>query len=112
MWLGLTSPIMKLNDIKWFLNASSTENIIELETPLIDYMYYAFNIYDLAPSYDIPIYFIQGSNDFITPTDMVQDYFDELKCIKKEIVIQQDGGHTPFLDDPETFADTVLDLLN
>lgn len=111
MWLGLTSPTMNLDDMKWFLKASSTEKIISLEKPLINYMYYDFDIYDFDGTYDVPIYFVQGTNDYITPTGMVEEYFNELDHGDKKMILQDAGGHTPFLDDPESFAAIIKDLL-
>lgn len=107
MWLGLTSPTMNFNDLKWFLKAASTEKIFELEEELIDYMYFDFDIYDQGLTYEVPMYFIQGSNDYITPTEMVEKFYEPLKAPEKKMVLQENGGHTPFLDDPKAFADLL-----
>ncbi|MDC7226021.1 MAG: alpha/beta hydrolase [Spirochaetales bacterium] len=112
MWLGLTSPDVSINDLRWFKNASSTETIFKLEKNLINYMYYGFDIDVLDNQYDVPIYYISGGNDWITPYTMVKIYCNNLVAPSKDMIIIENTGHTPFLDQPESFADAVKLLLN
>ena len=112
MLRGITSPDMGWNDLKWFMNASSTERIFELEADLIQYMYDDFDLYDLGDSFDVPIYFIQGEMDYITPTPMVEDYYEGMNAPQKGMVAIAGTGHTPFLDQPEDFCTAVLDVLD
>lgn len=75
MFIAITSPEISWNDMKWFLFASDTQNIAASQNNLVNYMYFQFNVMDLSEKYDIPICFIQGDIDWITPTDMVADYY-------------------------------------
>lgn len=104
---ALTSPEMSWNDAKWFLFASGTQNIISSQGNLVDYMYFQFDVMDLANEYDIPICFIQGDSDWITPTNMVADYYSTVSSEQKEMIIINNAGHTPFLDRPEQFCNAV-----
>ncbi len=112
MWLGLTSPYISIDDLRWFKKASNTETIFELEKNLINYMYYDFDINALDNQYDVPIYYISGGNDWITPYTMVETYYNNLVAPSKDMIIIDNTGHTPFLDQPERFAAAVKQILD
>ena len=111
MYLAVTSPEFSWNDLKWFLAASDSENIMNCQKELVEYMYFGFNVMDLSEKYDIPICFIQGESDWITPTDMVKGYYDTISASSKKFVVIDNAGHTPFLDNPEQFCDEVRQFL-
>lgn len=108
---ALSSPHMNINDAKWFMFASGTKNIISTQSKLMDYMYFGFNINDVELPDSVPLYFIQGDCDYITPTDMVRKYYDSIDIHSKNMVIIENTGHTPFLDNPESFCQKVKELL-
>ncbi len=112
IFTAITSPEMSWNDAKWFLFASNTQNIILSQRNLVDYMYFQFDVMDLREKYDIPICFIQGDNDWITPTNLVENYYSGVTADKKEMVIINNAGHTPFLDNPEHFCEAVKTFLS
>lgn len=112
MWLGLTSPDVSINDLRWFEKASNTEIVFDLQENLINYMYYTFDIDTLDNHYDVPIYYISGGNDWITPYTMVETYYNNLVAPSKNMIIIDNTGHTPFLDQPERFADAVRQMLD
>ena len=98
-------------DVKWFLFASNARNIIESQRNLVDYMYFRYRIEDLKCRYPMPVCFIQGDSDWITPTPMVRDYYAAVVAERKEMVVIQDAGHTPFLDHPQRFCAAVKEFL-
>ena len=112
IFVAITSPEMSWNDVKWFLFASDTQNIITSQNSLVNYMYFQFDVMDLREKYDIPICFIQGDSDWITPTNLVDNYYSGVKANKKEMVIINNAGHTPFLDNPEQFCEAVKTFLS
>lgn len=109
---AITSPEMSWNDVKWFLFASDTQNIVASQNNLVNYMYFQFDVMDLSEKCDIPICFIQGDNDWITPTDMVADYYSCISAKKKEMATLDNAGHTPFLDNPGQFCEAVKIFLS
>lgn len=111
-FIGLSSPEMNIEDLRWFINAINTKTLFHLVEPLIDYSYYEFDALKLSSSFEVPMYFIQGEDDWITPTAMVEDYFDTVSAPEKELILMQGCGHTPFLDDPAEFADSVKKVLS
>ena len=111
IFTAITSPELSWNDAKWFLFASNTQNIITSQNSLVNYMYFQFDVVGMNDKYDIPICFIQGDNDWITPTNLVDNYYSGVTAIKKEMVIINNAGHTPFLDHPEQFCEAVKTFL-
>ena len=104
---ALTSPHFNLNDAKWFLFASDTKNIIDSQTELIDYMYFGFDLSEIRLPENVPVLFVQGDCDYITPTDMVKAYCASVNSDTVRMVIIPDAGHTPFLDHPAAFCEAV-----
>lgn len=111
-FIGLSSPDMNYNDLRWFINAVNTKKMFNLVEPLIDYSYYEFDTSNFNSSFDVPMYFIQGECDWTTPTPMVKEYFETVSAPNKELIVIQGCGHTPFLDDPIEFAASVKTLLH
>lgn len=56
---------------------------------------------------DIPIFFIAGKYDFITPTTLVHKFYDELTAPMKELIIFENSGHLPQLEEHEHFAEVL-----
>ena len=110
MITALTSPHFNLNDARWFLFASSTKNFIDSQTELIDYMYIGFDLNKIRLSENVPVLFVQGDCDYITPTDMVKEYCESTDSDSVRIVTIPDTGHTPFLDNPAAFCEAVKGL--
>ena len=104
---ALTSPHFNLNDAKWFLFASDTKNIIDSQTKLINYMYFRFDQNEVRLPENVPVLFVQGDCDYITPTDMVKEYCESARSDTVRMVTIPDAGHTPFLDNPAAFCETV-----
>lgn len=107
MFIAMTSPEMPWKDARWFLYASSTKNIVDSQKPLMDEMYFQFKIEDYNKDYPVPICFIQGDGDWITPTDLVRDYHLDMTAEHKELIVIEGAGHTPFLDHPDVFCQAV-----
>lgn len=111
MFTGITSPEMNLNDIKWFLSASNTKNIFDSQHDLVNYMYCEFDLNELDLGNDVPICFIQGEGDWTTPTGMVKEYCASQSSENIDMVVIENTGHTPFLDNPEDFCEAVKEFL-
>lgn len=112
IFTAITSSDLSWNDVKWFLFASNSQNIITSQSSLVDYLYFQFDVVDLSERNDIPICFIQGDSDWITPTNLVDHYYSGVTAQKKEMITINNAGHTPFLDDPEQFCEAVKSFLS
>jgi pimeloyl-ACP methyl ester carboxylesterase len=48
---------------------------------------------ELGLEFAIPVYFIQGAEDFTTPTELAREYLESIKAPRKEFVLIEGGGH-------------------
>lgn len=112
MWKGLISPDMSFDDIRWYILTMDTATLFELEENLVDYMYFGFDMKELDFNYQVPMYFISGGNDWVTPYIFVEDIIENICAPEKELLIMEEVGHVPFLDQPEKFAENLKCFLN
>lgn len=82
----------------------------------------AGGLYSLAPLYpsmmafdarklgasSIPVVFIQGSMDTVTPTLVVRSYFDTLKAPNKQFIVLAGDGHLALLTDTNRVLDELV----
>ncbi len=60
----------------------------------------------------VPIYFLEGKYDMITPTVVVEDFYSGLNAEKgKKLVIFEDSGHYPMLDEKEHYEDILVNTV-
>ncbi len=59
---------------------------------------------------DMPVFFIAGKYDFITPTALVQKFCDELDAPMKELIIFENSAHLPQLEEHEQFAEVLIKI--
>ncbi|EFA22385.1 alpha/beta fold hydrolase [Bifidobacterium gallicum] len=111
MMLGLTSPDMGLQDMRWILTASNTKKLFATQRNLVNHLYYGFRIEDIAAPANIPLCFIQGECDWITPTALVKPFYEKLDHPNKHYVEIPQTGHSPFLDAPQEFSESVRTFL-
>lgn len=55
------------------------------------------NLTALGPDFDIPIFFIQGTDDNVAQTSLAEEYFKTIRAPHKEMVLLEGGGHFAFL---------------
>ena len=61
-------------------------------------------------SFEIPVLFIQGSEDKLSPTSMVRQYYDAISAPKKKMIVLDDAGHLAILRNRALFRDALLDI--
>jgi pimeloyl-ACP methyl ester carboxylesterase len=54
-------------------------------------------------NFALPIFVIQGAEDFDTPAELARGYYDAIVAPRKEFVTLPNGGHTALLDDRASF---------
>ncbi len=106
--MALVSPDISLREIKWYLVDSPPMRIAD-DNPLLEFMY-SFDANKML-EYEVPMYFISGGNDYVTPFSAVQSYYEKITAPNKDMKIMDGMGHTPFVDEPEEFAEIVKKLL-
>jgi pimeloyl-ACP methyl ester carboxylesterase len=103
---GLTSPEYGLLDIfkvaKGSSFSSSHMKYDVIEGPLID------NVLEV----DVPVYFLMGRHDYVTPLALVEEYCEVLKAPHKQIIGFEKSAHFPFFEEPESFAFALKAIRN
>ncbi|MBW8050872.1 MAG: alpha/beta hydrolase [Cytophagales bacterium] len=61
---------------------------------------------------EVPVYFIQGKHDGVSPGNLLDKYYNELEAPHKELIVLQNSGHFTFLKEPEVFCDVIIKVLN
>ncbi len=108
--MGLFSPNMTFNDLRWFLlPMTNFEKFMEPNSELCDTLFSesGLSMYDYTTCYEVPITFITGDCDWITPFVNVEEYMNVISAPQKKLIYIENAGHTPFLDKPEEFSDAV-----
>lgn len=68
------------------------------------------NIMEDISSLDLPVFFLTGKNDYITPLQLVEEYFEILEAPRKDLVIFEDSAHFPFLQETEKFNRKIINI--
>jgi pimeloyl-ACP methyl ester carboxylesterase len=112
IWMGTTSPYFSFDDLKWYLKAMlDLDGFFLLQDPLMIETT-NFDINNLSNQYKVPMYYISGEADWTTPTTMVEEYYKSVKAPDKNMVVIKNAGHSPFIDQPKLFHETVKSLLS
>ncbi len=59
---------------------------------------------------DIPMFFIAGKYDYVTPTALVEKFCDELDAPQKKLIVFDNSGHLPQLEEHEQFAEILIKI--
>lgn len=69
------------------------------------------NFFDEITKVEIPVLMVLGENDQISNPNLLKSYFDLLEAPKKELIELKGDAHFPFLSQPETFQNSLLEAL-
>ena len=65
---------------------------------------------EFGTSFEIPVLFIQGSEDKLSPTSMVRRYYDSISAPEKKMIVLDNAGHLAILRNGTLFRDALLDI--
>ncbi len=112
IWEGIVSPYMGFNDLRWFIKQlGNLEDFIGLNQQLFDYIQEA-DVRDYGEEYQVPVGFISGSEDWITPVKYSEDYFNYISAPEKDFTLIDGCGHSPQYDEPLEFCNTLKNMLS
>ena len=112
LWTGIASPYMGIDDIRWFFKQlGPLENYIALNQKLFDIIQNC-NLRDYGQEYTVPVGFISGADDWVTPVKYSEDYYNYISAPEKNFAIIDGCGHSPQYDDPEEFCNTLKNMLS
>lgn len=69
------------------------------------------NISNVTLPSEVPTYFFVGAHDRLTSENLTRDYARAHGVAEDHILVFNDSGHTPFLDEPEAFRAAMHDVL-
>lgn len=108
IWLGISSPQMKLDDMKWFFKNADVKEYERLFTPIFLEVQ-EFSL--IGAEFKVPVSIIMGEEDWITPARMSEKYIDTIKAPEKELILIEKAGHAPYLDNLEEWYKTMRVVL-
>jgi len=59
----------------------------------------------------VPVYFFMGCHDYVTPIELVREYYTLLKAPQKGMVWFENSSHFPFFEEPDVFAAEMIRIL-
>lgn len=65
-----------------------------------------------AAGFQVPVFFVTGEHDRVTPAALIENYANELHAPMKQSVIIEGAGHFAFFTDPDRFTEAVVDIRN
>lgn len=111
LWLGVASPYMGVDDLRWFLRQiGDLEGFFALNGNLFRCILEE-DLREYSLCYQVPVGFISGSDDWVTPVRYAADYCDSITAPAKSFSLLEGCGHAPQYDDPEAFCRTLEAML-
>lgn len=109
--MAVTSPYFGVSDFRWFLKQlGDMDAYFALNKQLFEYTF-AFDAYEKGLEYEVPVYFISGSCDWVCPVDSVREYADMISAPDVRMELLEGCGHNLQFSLPEQFADKVKQFL-
>jgi pimeloyl-ACP methyl ester carboxylesterase len=96
--LMFSSPEYSLFDI-----ATYPAGLVLTAMHLREY-FFKMNLFEEAPSIDVPVYFATGSHDGYNPPEILVRYMNVLKSPRTKLFVFEDCAHAPHFEEPENFA--------
>lgn len=66
------------------------------------------NLMEEIDHVNVPIYFLMGKHDLITPYELTEQFFTMVEAPEKQWITFEESAHTPFLEEPEKFMKILL----
>ncbi len=78
------------------------ENALEMLLPIIKWASYI----------KVPIYFFEGKYDMITPTVLVENFYNNLDAKKeKKLIIFENSAHVPMSKEKEKYEELLINVI-
>jgi pimeloyl-ACP methyl ester carboxylesterase len=70
----------------------------------------SINFLETIDTIAVPSYFLQGRQDYTTPTSIVELFYQKIKAPKKALILFDHSAHMPHNEEPEKFAQILREL--
>ncbi|MEG1846097.1 MAG: alpha/beta hydrolase [Oscillospiraceae bacterium] len=98
----LKSPIFRFFDFIPLINVAPSKNLFKA--------LYDYNAYENT-TYDLPVYFICGRNDWAVPSLLTKEYYNAIKAPEKGLFWVENTGHYIDIDNPAELNLTLKNIL-
>lgn len=111
LWNAITSPNITADDLRWgIMSIQDPAKMLKIQEPLLNDSAKSGSVQEIT-KVQVPIYFIVGSEDWVTPRLLIEAYAQEIEAPAKGIIVLDGAGHNPMLEDPALFSKTLLSAL-
>ena len=69
-----------------------------------------FDLRQQGRIYQVPVYYVLGEHDQLTPVELSSAYFEELTAPDKKLFWIAKAGHTPMLDNPQAYREAICTI--
>ncbi|MCR5726733.1 MAG: alpha/beta hydrolase [Lachnospiraceae bacterium] len=108
------SPYIGIDDVRWYITLLSAMNddsrYEELEAPLINHLM-DFDAYKRSTDFQVPVFFISGSDDWSCPVEPIDEYLGVITAPKKDMYLVDGCGHSPQAQLPKEFCQVIKSFL-
>ncbi len=66
------------------------------------------NIMDKIVDIKVPIYFLCGKYDYVTPSVLIEEYYNKINAPSKTIVLFNESAHYPYIEEPHRFSEEII----
>ena len=102
---GLKAPEYSLSDVMRVQKGSSFSST-HMTRDMVD-----GPLMDSVTTFEMPVYFIMGAHDMVTPVSLAREYFDLVESPSKHWIDFDSSAHFPFFEEPERFAETMTRIV-
>lgn len=99
----LKSPVFRLSDLSSLFKGMSNNK------ELWNYMF-SSNLYLESRSYQVPVFYILGADDFQAPHTIAERYFNTIEAPVKKLFTIKNAAHFMMLDQPKGFAQILSEI--
>ncbi|AKI99591.1 hydrolase, alpha/beta fold family [Archangium gephyra] len=97
----LTAPEYSLRDkVHFFLGMRET-------FPRVYPQLAGLDLESQVPRLEVPVWFLLGREDYVTPSELAVRYFDKLEAPRKTLLWFEHSGHSPPFEEPGRFNDIL-----
>lgn len=100
-----------MSDLRWFIKQlGDMDEYFALNRQLFDRTF-AFDAYENNLKYEMPVYFISGTCDWVCPVDSIKEYAENISAPDVRVELIEGCGHNVQYSLPEAFGERVSGLL-
>jgi pimeloyl-ACP methyl ester carboxylesterase len=100
----LTTPYYSLSDLRFVLLTDKS-----IQGDLMRYLVEDFDVTDFGLSYNVPVYYIMGENDYQTPCPLAEELYAKISAPDKAFFSITDAGHMSMTDNKDEFTRVLLE---